>query len=136
MTHVVAGILVRREQGEERGDLILICRRRADQPHALKWEFPGGKVESGESPEVALARELSEELGIDARIGAQIDSYEFAYAGRNPIRLIFLRVDEWQGEMENRIFDRIVWAKGGELGNYDFLEGDLPFLKTFTCPEP
>ena len=125
MTHVVAGIL-------ERGELILICRRRADQPHALQWEFPGGKVEPGESPEAALARELSEELGIDARIGPEIDSYEFAYPDRNPIRLIFLRVDAWQAEIENRIFDRIVWERRTQLGNYDFLEGDRRFLAAFT----
>jgi 8-oxo-dGTP diphosphatase len=128
MTHVVAGIL-------ERDDLILICRRRADQSHALQWEFPGGKVEAGESPEAALARELGEELGIAARIGAEIDRYEFAYPDRKPIRLIFLRVAGWEGEIENRIFDRMVWARRAELGKYDFLEGDRRFLSSFTCPE-
>lgn len=128
MTHVVAGVL-------ERGDLILICRRRADQPHPLKWEFPGGKVEPGESPEAALTRELREELGIEAGIGARIDSYEFAYPGKNAIRLIFLRVEEWQSEPENRIFDRMKWAKREELANYDFLEGDRRFLEAFTCRE-
>jgi 8-oxo-dGTP diphosphatase len=127
MTHVVAGIL-------ERGDLILICRRRADQPHALKWEFPGGKVEPGEAPEAALARELSEELGIGARIGAEIDRYEFSYPAKNPIQLIFLRVEAWEGEIENRIFEQIVWARRAELGNYDFLEGDRRFLAAFTGP--
>jgi len=128
MTHVVAGIL-------ERGERILVCRRRADQPHALKWEFPGGKIEAGETPEAALTRELREELGIEATVGRQIDTYEFAYPGKNPILLIFLRVEEWEGEVQNRIFDRIEWARGRELAGYDFLEGDLRFLATITSGE-
>ena len=72
MTVVVAGVL-------ERDGKILICRRRADQPHPLKWEFPGGKIEAGESPEFALMRELREELGIEATAGAELMRYEFAY---------------------------------------------------------
>lgn len=62
MTVVVAAII-------ERGGLVLVCRRREDGAHPLKWEFPGGKVELGESPEDALRRELREELGIAAEIG-------------------------------------------------------------------
>ena len=62
---VVAGII-------ERDGEILICQRRRDDSHALKWEFPGGKVERGESPEEALERELREELDIQAKIGPQL----------------------------------------------------------------
>jgi 8-oxo-dGTP diphosphatase len=121
MTTVVAGIL-------QRGDTILICRRRADQPHALKWEFPGGKVEEGESPPDALRRELREELGIASDVLTEITRYEFAYPGKNPILLIFFWVLTWRGEVENQIFDNIVWEHAERLGNYDFLEGDAPFL--------
>jgi 8-oxo-dGTP diphosphatase len=121
MTTVVAGIL-------ERGGEILICRRRADQAHPLKWEFPGGKVEAGESPGEALRRELREELGIEAEPGIEITRYEFAYPGKNPILLIFFRVTDWRGEVENRIFEEIIWARLRSLREYDFLEGDLPFL--------
>ena len=120
-TVVVAGIL-------QRGVTVLICRRRADQPHALKWEFPGGKVEPGESPVAALQRELREELGIDSDAAAEIARYEFAYPGKRPILLIFLRVTEWRGEVENRIFERIVWERPERLRDYDFLEGDIAFL--------
>jgi len=122
MTNVVAGIL-------EREGTILVCRRRADQPHPLKWEFPGGKVEPGESPAAALHRELEEELGIDSDPATEITRYEFAYPGKNPILLIFMRVTGWRGEMENRIFDAMVWENPGRLREYDFLEGDLPFLQ-------
>ena len=114
MTTVVAGIL-------ERGDEILICRRRRDQAHALKWEFPGGKVEAGESPGEALRRELREELGIDAEPGTEIMRYEFAYPEKKAILLIFFRVTGWGGEIENRIFEEMVWARRGGLREYDFL---------------
>ena len=121
MTTVVAGIL-------KRNGRILICRRRADQPHPLKWEFPGGKLEAGESPQSALARELREELGIESEPGVELMRCEFAYPGKQPILLIFLAVANWQGEIENRIFEQILWEKPDALETYDFLEGDAPFL--------
>ena len=121
MTQVVAGVLAR--DGK-----ILICRRRADQPHPLKWEFPGGKIEAGESPEVALVRELREELGIASEPGHELQRYEFSYPGKNPILLIFIEVLVWQGEIENRIFETLVWEQPQNLAAYDFLEGDGPFL--------
>ena len=124
MTTVVAGIV-------ERDGLTLICRRRADGPHPLKWEFPGGKLERGESPGQALTRELREELGIEAEPGRELMRYEFAYPGRNPILLIFLEAVGWTGEPENRIFERIIWERREALAGYDFLEGDALFLKHY-----
>lgn len=124
MTQVVAGIL-------ERDGKILICRRRADQPHALKWEFPGGKIEAGESPDDALVRELREELGIDAKPGRELMRYEFAYPEKKPILLIFIEVAAWQGEVRNLIFDSIEWVDKADLRSHDFLEGDAPFLNGF-----
>ena len=121
MTTVVAGVLMR-------DSLILICQRRADQPHALQWEFPGGKLEAGESPGAALARELREELGIEATPGRELMRYEFAYPGKSPILLIFFEVTDWSGEIENRIFQKIVWESRETLCGYDFLEGDLRFI--------
>jgi len=107
---------------------ILICRRRADQAHPLKWEFPGGKVEGGESPEDALRRELQEELGIEAALPSEMIRYTFAYPGKSPILLIFLLVAAWDGEVENRIFETMIWETPDRLRAYDFLEGDIPFL--------
>src|ERR1700691_2129254 len=117
MTTVVAGVL-------EHDGKILICRRRADQPHPLKWEFPGGKLEPGESPAGALIRELQEELGIESEAGSEIMRYEFAYPEKQPILLIFLEVTSWRGNLENRIFDSILWERAEALPEYDFLEGD------------
>jgi 8-oxo-dGTP diphosphatase len=128
-TVVVAGIL-------QRAGTVLICRRRADQPHPLKWEFPGGKVEAGESPADALRRELQEELGIDSAPGTEIARYEFAYPGKKPILLIFLRVENWSGEIENRIFEKMVWEIPQRLSAYDFLEGDIPFLNSGSANLP
>lgn len=121
MTNVVAGII-------QRGSEVLICRRREDQPHALKWEFPGGKLEAGESPEQALQRELREELGIEATPGRELMRYEFAYPGKNPILLIFIEVVNWTGEIENLIFEKVLWEHRENLRNYDFLEGDEKFI--------
>ncbi|HZL57366.1 MAG TPA: (deoxy)nucleoside triphosphate pyrophosphohydrolase [Bryobacteraceae bacterium] len=118
---VVAGIL-------EQDGRCLICRRRSDQAHALKWEFPGGKLEAGETPGQALARELREELGIEAEPPVEIERYEFTYPGKQPILLIFLSVPAWTGEIEDRIFDTILWESWENLKNYDFLEGDIPFI--------
>jgi 8-oxo-dGTP diphosphatase len=127
---VVAGIITREPATGPPGGRVLICQRRADQPHALKWEFPGGKLESGESPVEALRRELREELGIDSDPAKEIARYEFAYPGKDPILLIFLRVTNWRGRIENRIFEKIVWERVEKLQNYDFLEGDAPFLES------
>jgi 8-oxo-dGTP diphosphatase len=128
MTQVVAGVL-------EDGGRVLICRRRQDQPHPLKWEFPGGKLEPGETSEAALVRELREELGIDATAGPELMRYEFSYAGRKPILLIFRRVTTWRGRIRNLIFQEILWVPHEELANWDLLEGDARFLRFFTAPE-
>jgi 8-oxo-dGTP diphosphatase len=122
MTNVVAGIL-------ERDGRILICQRRAGQAHPLKWEFPGGKVEAGETAQTALTRELREELGVESEPAIEIARYEFAYPGKNPILLIFLSVPGWMGEIENRIFETMVWEVRERLKDYDFLEGDEPFIR-------
>ena len=123
MVQVVAAIL-------ERDGRILICRRTPEQSHPLKWEFPGGKVEPGESPAEALARELEEELGITRAAGEEIDRYEFAYPGKSPILLIFIRVTGFRGEPRNLIFHEIRWEPPDRLSSFDFIEGDLDFIRS------
>ena len=112
----------------ERDGQILIGQRKARGRHALKWEFPGGKVEPGEEPRAALARELREELGIEAQIGEEIERYNFSYAAQ-PTHLIFFRVTEFAGEPANLDFAQIAWAEPRRLPEYDFLEGDVDFVK-------
>jgi 8-oxo-dGTP diphosphatase len=121
MVQVVAAII-------EREGRILICRRTPEQSHALKWEFPGGKVEPGETPEQALERELEEELGIHGAHGAEIARYEYTYPGKDPIDLLFFRVTEFQGEPVNLIFHEMRWEPPQKLAGFDFVEGDLAFI--------
>jgi 8-oxo-dGTP diphosphatase len=94
----------------------------------LKWEFPGGKVEPGEDARMALARELREELNVDAVIGEEMDSYEVCYADGFRAQLHFHRVTEFQGEPRNLDFEQIVWERPERLPDYDFLEGDVTFV--------
>ena len=112
---------------------ILIAQRKRPGRHPLKWEFPGGKVEPEETPEKAVVRELEEELAIQVRVGPEITRYEFQYEGRWPIMLMFYRVEEFSGEPKNLNFEQILWVPRERLGDYDFLEGDAEFLKSYTA---
>ena len=117
MLTVVAGLLV--SEGR-----ILACRRRSDQDHASKWEFPGGKAERGEDPRAALVRELREELRIEAALGDEFMRYEFAYPGKTPIELIFYWVEAYDGALNGDFFAETKWVFPGGLAELDFLEGD------------
>ena len=123
--NVVAAVI------EQRG-LILICQRKTGQRYAGKWEFPGGKVEPEEDFVSALRRELKEELAISATIGEEIIRYRYKYPGRKSIQLIFYKVEEFEGEPVNRIFEQIRWEAPANLAGYDFLDGDVEFVKSLT----
>ncbi len=94
-------------------------------------------MEIGESPEAALRRELAEELGIKAEIGAEIEHYEVRYPGKKPILLRFYRVNNFASDPVNRVFSEIRWEAPARLPTYDFLEGDVDFVRRLaaTCPE-
>ena len=121
MTTVVAALI-------ERGGRILVAQRKNLGHHPLKWEFPGGKVEPEETPEAALIRELQEELGIQARIDRELMRYEYQYPGRSRILLIFYRVVDFDGSLQNLDFEQIRWEHPERLRDYDFLEGDRDFI--------
>ncbi|MGZ4833194.1 MAG: (deoxy)nucleoside triphosphate pyrophosphohydrolase [Terriglobales bacterium] len=110
-------------------DKILICQRTRHQPFPLKWEFPGGKIEPGEQPRDALRRELEEELGIDARIGDEVRRIQHTYSRGGTVELRFFLVQEYDGEIENRIFKDVRWVSRQELSDYDFLEADAGLVR-------
>jgi 8-oxo-dGTP diphosphatase len=112
-----------------RGDEVLICQRRPDQPMALQWEFPGGKIEAGETAEQALARELNEELGIQATIGPKVTHIRHNYRHGGAVDLQFFAVREFTGDLENRIFSQLRWTKLEELPDYDFLAADRGLIR-------
>lgn len=121
-TLVVAGVIVRSGR-------VLIGQRRSTDRHPFKWEFPGGKIEDGESPADALRRELREELGIEAVIGPEVARYQHKYPNRPTFLLLFHRVESFSGEPRNLCFEQIVWELPGNLPSYDFLEGDVEFVR-------
>jgi len=122
MKQVAAALIVRRRR-------ILVCQRTRHQPMPLKWEFPGGKIEEGEQPRQALRRELEEELGIDANIGDEVARIKHRYKSGGAVELRFYLVREYKGEIENRIFRDVQWAKRSDLPTYDFLEADLALVR-------
>jgi 8-oxo-dGTP diphosphatase len=108
---------------------ILVGQRRRGDRHALKWEFPGGKVEAGESPQQALVRELMEELQIVAKVGTEMARYEHDYPNGSRVHLLFFAVAEFTGEPDAKVFEQIRWVPLPELPAVDFLEGDLDFVR-------
>lgn len=108
----------------ERDGAVLIGRRRSDQVHAGKWEFPGGKVEDGETPPAALERELEEELGLYGVQAHEVLRYEYAYPGRAPVLLVFFRVTAYRGTVDGSQFAELRWEPPTGLGAFDFLAGD------------
>jgi 8-oxo-dGTP diphosphatase len=126
LRRVVAALIVR---GEGPGREIFICQRRAGHPMGLKWEFPGGKIEPGETSEQALSRELNEELGITATIGDRITSVRHTYRNGGIIEIEFFRVRDFQGELINHIFEQMRWSPVASLPDYDFLAADLTLIR-------
>ena len=119
---VAAGLIVR-------GGQVLIGQRRPDQPMAMQWEFPGGKIEAGETAEQALARELDEELGIKATIGPPVTRIRHNYRHGGAVDLQFFAVNEFSGEIVNHIYHQFRWVKLEDLPGYDFLAADRGLIR-------
>jgi len=108
---------------------VLIGQRSPDQPMALMWEFPGGKIEAGESPEQALARELDEELGIKATIGPRVTRVRHNYRHGGAVDLQFFAVHEFSGEIANHIYHQFRWVRLEDLTGYEFLAADRALIQ-------
>ena len=120
---VVAALILRDSK-------ILVCQRHRDDTRALQWEFPGGKVELGETPQQALTRELREELGIEATIGRELFRTRHRYRElRSELELIFFQADvDRSAPLQNLVFEGFEWADPSALPNYDFLQADEEFV--------
>jgi len=108
---------------------VLIGQRRPDQPMASLWEFPGGKIEPGESAPQALIRELSEELGITATVGQQIIRIRHNYRHGGAVDLQFFAVREFSGEIVNQIYQQVRWVQLEDLPNFEFLAADRGLIR-------
>jgi 8-oxo-dGTP diphosphatase len=104
---------------------ILIAKRKKDDPLKEKWEFPGGKVETKETPEEGLVRELEEELGIKAEIRSFICSSQYKYPHIS-IDLLAYTVEYLSGELHANEHEEIKWVKPEDLKLYDFPAADKP----------
>ena len=120
MLIVVAAVVVREGR-------VMVCQRQPEAHNGLKWEFPGGKLEPGETPEAALARELREELGIGTRAGRILDAVLHRYPDRD-VLVLFYGCRILDGEPRTLDCNAVAWAAPGELPSYDFAGADRAFV--------
>jgi 8-oxo-dGTP diphosphatase len=107
---------------------ILIARRGAGDKLAGKWEFPGGSLEPGETPEVCLQRELREEFDIEIEVGLFVGESVYHY-GHSSIRLLAF-LSRWRdGNLCCRVHDGYSWVRVPQLQDYDFSPADIPFVE-------
>jgi len=126
MLTVVAALIQREER-------VLICQRRRSDAFPLKWEFPGGKVNAGESPQQALVRELREELNVAATVGPELHRTKHRYEEHSqPLQLLFFSAHLESPELKNLAFEQIQWAEVVRLGEYDFLAADCELVELLT----
>lgn len=110
------------------GDRYFIARRAPGERLAGFWEFPGGKVDPGESPEAAMARELREELCIDATVGELLADVTHDLDGPRPVRLLFYAIERYTGTIRLQDHDDARWVSAAEMASYEFAPADRPFV--------
>lgn len=126
MIKVVVGIICSLSDQKQ----VLLCQRKADAKHyPLKWEFPGGKLEQGETPEHCLERELFEELELHPGIYELYHRQHHTYADNCTFDVFYYRVTKFSGEIVNHVFESFRWVGIEELPHYDILEGNNDVVK-------
>ena len=120
--NVVAGIIINQNK-------ILIGKRKDKDIGGGKWEFPGGKIEVGETNSEALERELYEELGISVKIGKELMNYEHVFK-TTIYNITFMEIIYYEGEICNNAHSEIKWVKFSNLPEYDFISGDDRFIQS------
>jgi len=123
MRVVVAAVI---ERSDRR---LLIGQRRRNDTSALKWEFPGGKVQNGEEPASALARELREELGAELVKSAELGRVRHKYAETpEELEIRFYAAAIAAPDVIPKTFEKIAWVLPKELGDYDFLAANRELI--------
>jgi 8-oxo-dGTP diphosphatase len=108
---------------------LLVCQRRRTDSFGLMWEFPGGKLEPGETPAQALARELQEELGVEAKIGPEMFRTRHQYSELGEaIDLIFFSATVTPANIRNQAFETMEWRQPQTLHELNFLPADREFV--------
>lgn len=110
---------------------VLIAERPAGKALAGRWEFPGGKIDPGESERDALARELREELGVEVVRAERMLELKHEYPDRH-IELSMWRVGEYRGMPEPRDGQALKWVMPAELVHEDLLEADRPIVQALS----
>lgn len=130
MLSVVAAVI-------ESDGKILACQRRRGDAFELLWEFPGGKVKAGETPQQALARELQEELGVAAMIGPELFRTQHRYAElSDAIELKFFSASMDAAAIQNLAFETMEWRERSSLPELDFLPADREFVAMLVRDTP
>ena len=114
------------------GSRVLVSRRRADQPMPGLWEFPGGKVEPGEAPTEALAREVREELGCDVEVGPIHEVVFHAYPEFDLYMLVYA-VAITRGAPRALEVAEIAWVEAARLPELDLLPADYPLARALAA---
>ncbi|UTW14085.1 Nudix family hydrolase [Marinobacterium rhizophilum] len=127
LIHVAAAVILDRDQR------ILLARRPDDKHQGGLWEFPGGKVEAGESAADALARELHEELGIEVRRARPLIQIPHHYADKSVLLDVFV-VDAFDGQAHGREGQPVRWVHTAELSDYRFPAANRPILAAARLP--
>jgi 8-oxo-dGTP diphosphatase len=112
----------------ERDGKILLARRKAGKHMGNRWEFPGGKLLPGETPEQCLRRELQEELGIETRIGEYLGSARFAQ-GRVELEILLYRAEHLSGAFTLREHEALAWVEPRDLELYDLADSDRELVQ-------
>ena len=111
----------------KKNDRYLIGRRGPNEKSPGLWEFPGGKIEEGETPIECIKRELKEELNINAEIGDLVTKYNYDYPNVSYL-LYFFKVKSYIGEFKIIVHDKSEWVSLNDFHKYDFLQGDTPLI--------
>jgi len=124
LVKVAVGLIMRNDQ-------VFIALRDSTKHQGGLWEFPGGKVESGESIELALLRELEEECGIQVSACEHFETIAHDY-GDKQVELVFYKVTEFSGEPHGKENQEVRWVSLSQLHEFAFPEANVPIVEALT----